>query len=270
MKKKKMGKWGNKIQIDKSIFLMTRLILVLILSLTSLSGSLNQWFHLCILYSFLWCTPRFRTWPTPFHSLYNSSWLGDLKKFPKISFVRWWHPAVHLFHTYKFCSISWNTYHHFQWHSLLDELEQTASQSIKNWISSHWHKTTTTQIFWSNKLISQQWYHPSQFLCSQSWLHLWLWHVLLWSNQLCIQILSFSYPRHPSNSSSSSSFYSHSSCKFTCLQQTWLLQFTLFWHLTNKPQQTSTHSKFIGTCHYKHFKISTYHTNTQKTTLASY
>ena len=70
--------------------------LVLILSLTSLSGCLSQWFHLCILYSFLWCTPRFRTWPTPFHSLYNSSWLGDLKKFPQISFVRWWHPAVHL------------------------------------------------------------------------------------------------------------------------------------------------------------------------------
>ena len=138
-------------------------------------------------------------------------------------------------------------HHHFQWHSLLDELEQTASQSLKNWISSHWHKTTTSQIFWSNKLISQQWYHPIQFLCSQSWLHLWLWHVFLWSNQLCIQILSFSFPRHPSNSSSSSSLYSHSSCKFTCLQQTWLLQFTLLWHLTNKSQQTSTHSKFIGT-----------------------
>ena len=42
-----------------------------------------------------------------------------------------------------------------------------------------------------------------------------------------------------------------------CLQQTWLLQFTLLWHLTNKSQQTSTHSKFIGTCHYKYFKIST-------------
>ena len=42
----------------------------------------------------------------------------------------------------------------------------------------------------------------SQFLCSQSWLHLWLWHVFFWSNQLCIQILSFSYPRHPSNLSS--------------------------------------------------------------------
>ena len=120
--------------------------------------------------------------------------------------------------------------------------------------TSHWHRTITSQIFWSFKLISQHWYHPSQFLCSQSWLHLRLWHVLLWSNQLCIQILSFSYPRHPSNSSSSSSFYSHSSCKFTCLQQTWLLQFTLLWHITNKSQQTSTHSKFIGTCHYKHFK----------------
>ena len=30
-------------------------------------------------------------------------------------------------------------------------------------------QTTASQIFWSNKLISQQWYHPSQFLCSQSW-----------------------------------------------------------------------------------------------------
>ena len=202
------------------------------LSLISLSGSLNQWFHLCIFYSLLWCTPRFRTWPTSFYSLYYSSWLGDLTKFPQISSVRWWHPAVHLFHSYKFCSISWYTYHHFHWHSLLDELEQTTPQSIKNWISSHWHKTTTSQIFWSNKLISQQWYHPSQFLCSQSWLHLWFWHVFLWSNQICIQILSFPHPRHPSNSSSSSSFCSHSSCKFTCLQQnlTTVIHYTLASH----------------------------------------
>ena len=28
------------------------------------SDSLNQWFHLRILYSFLWCTPKFRSWPT--------------------------------------------------------------------------------------------------------------------------------------------------------------------------------------------------------------
>ena len=59
---------------------------------------------------------------------------------------------------------------------------------------------------------------------------------------------------------SSSSFYSHSSCKFTCLQQTRLLQFTLLWHLTNKSQQTSTHSKF-GTCHYTN--TSKYHTSHQ-------
>ena len=32
--------------------------------------------------------PRFRTWPTAFYSLYYSSWLGDLKKFPQISSVR--------------------------------------------------------------------------------------------------------------------------------------------------------------------------------------
>ena len=119
-------------------------------------------------------------------TLYTTPSGSVISKIPQISFVRWWHPAVHLFHSYNFCSISWNTYHYFQWHSLMDELEQTASQSIKNWISSHWHKTTASQIFWSNKLISQQWYHPSQFLCSQSWLHLWLWHVFLWSNQLCI------------------------------------------------------------------------------------
>ena len=34
-------------------------------------------------------------------------------------------------------------------------------------------------------------------------------------------------------------------------------------------KQTSTHSKLIGTRLYKHFKISTHHTNTKKTTLAS-
>ena len=73
---------------------------------------------------------QFSTWPTPFYALYNSSRLGDLNKFPQIPFVRWRHPAVHLFHSYKFCSMSWNNYHHFHWHSFLDELEQIAPQSI--------------------------------------------------------------------------------------------------------------------------------------------
>ena len=33
--------------------------------------------------------------------------------------------------------------------------------------------------------------------------------------------------------------------------------------------ETRWHSKLIGTCHHKYFKISIHHTNTQKTTLAS-
>ena len=74
---------------------------------------------------------------------------------------------------------------------------------------------------------------------------------------------------HSSNSSSFSSFCSQSTYKFTCLRQTCLLRFTLIWHLTSKSQQTSTHSKLISTRHHKHFKISTHHTNTKKTTLAS-
>ena len=82
--------------------------------------------------------------------------------------------------------IFWNTYHHFHCHSLLDELELTALQSIENCIPCYWQKTTTSQICWSHKQWYQQWYYPSQFLCLQSWFHLCLWHVFLWINQLCI------------------------------------------------------------------------------------
>ena len=56
-------------------------------------------------------------------TLYNFSWLVDLKEFPQMSFVCWWHPAVHLFHSYKLCSLSWISLPPL---SLLDELEQTA------------------------------------------------------------------------------------------------------------------------------------------------
>ena len=41
-------------------------------------------FHFIFLKSFLWCTSRFRPWPTSFHSLYNSSWLCDLKELNQI------------------------------------------------------------------------------------------------------------------------------------------------------------------------------------------
>ena len=69
-----------------------------------------------------------------------------------VSFVHWWYQAVHLFHFNEFCSISWNTHHHFHCHSLLDELELTAPQSIKTWIPCYWQKTTTSKICWSHKL----------------------------------------------------------------------------------------------------------------------
>ena len=52
--------------------------------LISFSDSLNLWFHLCIFYSFMWCTPKFRSWPTAFYSWYCSSWFDDLKKFLNI------------------------------------------------------------------------------------------------------------------------------------------------------------------------------------------
>ena len=169
-----------------------------ILSLISLSGSLNQWFHLCILYSFLWCTSRFRTWPTPFYSLYYSSWLGDLKKFLK----------YHLYAGDTQLYISFTPTNS----ALCLETLTTTFTDILSWMNLNklllnpsktefllfGTKQTASQIFWSYKLISQQWYHSSQFLCSQSWLHLWLWHVFLWTYHLCFQILSFSHPRHPS------------------------------------------------------------------------
>ena len=68
-----------------------------------------------------------------------------------------------------------------------------------------------------------------------------------------------------------SSLYSHSSCKFTLLVSNKLDYCNSLYSGVSqtRSQQTSTHSKFIGTCHYKYFKISTHHTNTQKTTLAN-
>ena len=117
---------------------------------------------------------------------------------------------------------------------------------------------TESNAFEKSKLIRcTKSYHPSQFLCSQSWFHLRLWHVFLWSNQLCIWIVSFSHSWHSSNSSYLPSFCSDSSCEFTCLQQqTWLLQLSILCYLTSKSEQILKHSKPIGKCHYKPFKIS--------------
>ena len=73
-------------------------------------------------------------------------------------------------------------------------------------------------------------------------------------NQLCIQILSFSHYIRPIRH---------------LLPLSTATATAIIWHLTSWSQQTSMHSKYMGTCHFKHFKISTHHTNTQKPTLAS-
>ena len=54
------------------------------LSHLTFSGSLHPKFHFIFLKSFLWCTSRFRPWPTSFHSLYNSSWICHLQELNQI------------------------------------------------------------------------------------------------------------------------------------------------------------------------------------------
>ena len=186
------------------------------------------------------------------------------QKILSISFVRWWHPAVHLFHSYNFCSISWNTYYHFQWHSLLDELEQILLNPSKTEFlvidtkQQRLKFSDLTNLSLSNDII------PVSSSARKSWLHLWLWHVFLWSNQLCIQSCHFHIRdirriRHLLPLSTATALAnSLVSSKLDYCNSLYS------WHLTNKSQQTSTHSKFIGTCHYKYFKISTHHTIFQK------
>ena len=70
-------------------------------------------------------------------TLCNSSWIGDLKEFPKISFVCWWHPAVHLFHSYKFYTISWISHHYFHWHTHTSHFTYSPGWTWTNCSSIH-------------------------------------------------------------------------------------------------------------------------------------
>ena len=96
--------------------------LFLILSHLTFSSSLHPKFHFIFLKSFLWCTSRFRPWPTSFHSLYNSSWLCHLEELNQIRPLCWWYPTVHFFHSFKLNFFTWNALQYFLWHTLLDEL----------------------------------------------------------------------------------------------------------------------------------------------------
>ena len=112
---------------------------------------------------------RFRPWPTSFHSLYNSSWLCHLEELNQVPPLCWWYPTVHFFHSFKLNFFTWNALQYFLWHTLLDELEQIAPQSIQNWILTHCIGTKQQRLKFSQltyNFISRQWYHPSQLFCS--------------------------------------------------------------------------------------------------------
>ena len=128
-----------------------------------------------------------------FYSRYYSSWFDDLKKFPNIHCIicTLMTPSCTLFHFNEFFSISWNTYHHFHWHSHQDKLElslkftmtsslrwivicillnlfaafdtvEVGPQSIENWISCYWTQNNNV----SNLLILQT--NFSAMISSQS------------------------------------------------------------------------------------------------------
>ena len=52
--------------------------------------------------------------------------------------------------------------------------------------------------------------------------------------------------------------------KFVFVLKPEVMSSIIIFNSVSKSYQISTHSKLIGTCHHKHFKISTHHTNTKK------
>ena len=215
-------------------------------SLISLSGSLNQ---ICIRTSLscgVWTWLR-TTFDLEVH-VYYSLWSSWSQKIPSnIICMKDLTPIGHLFHSYKFCSISWHTYHLFL-------------NDILSWMNLNKLLLNASKTEFSldclKFLILLRWYH-SEFLCSQSWLHLWLWCLsLIKSNlypNLDFHIRDIRRIRHLLPLSAA--------LEFTCSSK-----LDSLWHLTSQSQQKR--SKLIGS-HHKHLKIPTHHTNTQKTTLAS-
>ena len=124
-----------------------------------------------------------------FYSWYYSSWFDDLNKFPNI------HCIICTLMTPSCTSLSLQRILFY----LLKDLPPLSMTFSPGWtwtncssihqklnflLSAQYNNVSYLLILETNlsAMISSQ----SVFLCSQSWFHLWLWHVFLWLNQLCI------------------------------------------------------------------------------------
>ena len=138
-----------------------------------------------ILYSSLWHTSRFSTWPTCSFSLSIHLHLarGSKKNHP-LSCVRWWHPAaLYISHTPKNSAL------------YLETLTTTFNDILSLMILNKLHLNPSITEFLTIGPKHQRLKFSdltNLSICndiipvSSSWLHLWLWHVFLWSNQLSI------------------------------------------------------------------------------------
>ena len=179
------------------------------------------------LLSLLWYTPRFRTWSTPFHSLYNSSWLVDLKESLKyhLNADETQLYITFKFHSYEFCSISWNTTTFtdiLSWMNLNKLLlNPSKTEFLLIGIKQRLKFSDLTNLTLSNYIIpfSSSTRNLNGFIFDSDMAFSDQINSVPKSCQFHIQDISrFRHLR-------SSSFYSHvllqiCSCKFSCLQQT--------------------------------------------------
>ena len=128
--------------------------------------------------------PKFRTWLTTFYSLSSvmeqTTWnITDILTTPNWTSLQLLQILLHPSLNLTMIHIHWNIFH--------DEFEQT--QNFFLLAQNH-----SISSFFDLTKLGTSW-HPSQLnssACNPCFL-VWLWHVFLWLNQLCIQILSNFY-----------------------------------------------------------------------------